>query len=120
MRQRSLGLRSKVKLFGGDQKLTSHFGGAGPGEPDRGLAVFTLGCYRDEGKDLRLAKQFEPHSQARRHLSKGSDGGGRFLRPRRDFAPAYLKPTNWGGSPKESWPRSTCCVPAKCARVIAR
>jgi putative pyruvate formate lyase activating enzyme len=53
--------------------------------------VFTLGCYRDEGKDLRLAKQFEPHSQARRHLSKGSDGGGRFLRPRRDFAPAYLR-----------------------------
>jgi len=38
-----------------------------------------------------LAENFEPHPQRRRHLLKALDGGGRFLRPRRDFVPAYLK-----------------------------
>jgi putative pyruvate formate lyase activating enzyme len=49
------------------------------------------GCYHDHGKDLNLAEMFELHAQRHRHLSKGLDGGGRFLRPRRDFVPAYLK-----------------------------
>lgn len=38
-----------------------------------------------------MAKRFEPHGQARRNLLKALDGGGRFLRPRRGFVPAYLK-----------------------------
>jgi len=42
-------------------------------------------------KNLKVAKPFEPHTQGRRHLLKASEGGGRFLRPRRDFVPAYLK-----------------------------
>jgi len=42
-------------------------------------------------KDLDLAKHFERDDQARRHLLKALDGDGRFLRPRRDFVPAYLK-----------------------------
>ena len=42
-------------------------------------------------KNLKVAKHFEPHTQGRRHLLKVSDGDGRFLRPRRDFVPAYFK-----------------------------
>ena len=38
-----------------------------------------------------MAENFELHAQRRRHLLKALDGGGRFLRPRRDFVPAYLK-----------------------------
>jgi putative pyruvate formate lyase activating enzyme len=53
--------------------------------------VFTPGCYHDDRKDLKLAKPFEPHAQRRRHLLKASDGGSRFLSPRRDFVPAYLR-----------------------------
>jgi len=38
-----------------------------------------------------LAKPFEQHRQARRHLLKASEDDGRFLRPRGDFVPIYLK-----------------------------
>jgi putative pyruvate formate lyase activating enzyme len=44
-----------------------------------------------DGKDLKLAEKFEPRAQRPRHLLKALDGGGRFLRPRPDFVPAYLK-----------------------------
>ncbi len=38
-----------------------------------------------------MARVFGSKTGARRRLAKALDGGGRFLCPRRDFAPAYLK-----------------------------
>ena len=38
-----------------------------------------------------MAEKLEPHAQTRRRFLQALDGGGRFLRRRRDFVPAYLK-----------------------------
>ena len=50
-----------------------------------------IGCYLDEGKALKLAGNFEPDGPARCRVLKALDGGGRFLRARKDFVSAYVE-----------------------------